>query len=814
VKTAPLRAAARIASRNARRHRRRSILVVVMIALPVALVSATATVARTTVSTAGDAVAGTMGRADLILSTGHTVDSAELTIDLPRGSEVVVTHFEELSVILRAELFAVTMLEPDAGLDSPVLDGLYELESGRAPRAAGEVALHADVLSGFEARIGSEVILAGHSLTVTGLARAPQDLDHQIAVVGPGTLGKGEFSNVLIELPNEADVTAVAKLVRPLPGSVRLRRDLARAVVNDAGVYEVASLAGGILALFGTGLVAAAAFVVGARRQLRELGMVGAIGGEPRHVRAVVWLGGTTLGLAGGVLGAAAGVGLAYAVRPFLDQLVGRVVGPVEVNVFVLVAAAAMGTLAATAAALAPARAAGKMSAVEALAGRTPPPRPPGRVAALGVLVLAAGGGITAWGTVGDYGVLVAAGLVGMLVGILLAIPMLVSFVGKVANRLPTTARLAARDAARHGRRTGAAVAAAVIALGAPVAIATYSLSEETFERQSPRLGPDQLLVGGLTELPVDETDAVVTAVETSFPDAVVAPLYRAVPAGRHGSTNSVYALGAVEESTNTVYGWELFIAGADALRAVHAETGIEALDDGKAVVLGGYTTDGDVVTVSVPGRRGREERVEKVPAVAVDSPAYFNESIPRIVISDETARGIGLRPELAHHLLTAPAPLSGEQIDRARAVDADHPGFYVFSADDYLPEYALARTAATAASIPLALAVLGVAVALVVSESRRSHQILVALGAGPLTHRKLVAATAALLAVITGLLAVPAGVLPTVVVQLASGAGRPLVVPWPTIAIILLATPFLSAAIAGLAARSPKLESLVTPGT
>ena len=103
---------------------------------------------------------------------------------------------------------------------------------------------------------------------------------------------------------------------------------------------------------------------------------------------------------------------------------------------------------------------------------------------------------------------------------------------------------------------------------------------------------------------------------------------------------------------------------------------------------------------VSVPRPRGRGERIERVPALAVDSPAYFNESMPRIVISDETARRIGLRPELAHHLLTAPASLSAEQIDRARDVVADHPGYYVFSADDYLPEFALARTAATAASV------------------------------------------------------------------------------------------------------------------
>lgn len=86
------------------------------------------------------------------------------------------------------------------------------------------------------------------------------------------------------------------------------------------------------------------------------------------------------------------------------------------------------------------------------------------------------------------------------------------------------------------------------------------------------------------------------------------------------------------------------------------------------------------------------------------------------------------------------------------------------------------------------------------------------AVGAGSLTHRKVVAATSALLALITALLAVPAGFLPTVVVQIASQAGRPVVVPWMTIGIVVIVTPLLSAAAAALVARTPKLGSLLNP--
>lgn len=268
---------------------------------------------------------------------------------------------------------------------------------------------------------------------------------------------------------------------------------------EERALWEALTFVAGALALFVTGLIAAAAFVVGARRQLRELGLVGAIGGERRHVRAVVLLGGTTLGLVGSVIGALLGILSAYLSHPLLDNLVGHVVGPIEFNFVVVIGTVAMGTGAAALAALAPARAAAKLSTVDALAGRCGAPRPSGRVAGAGLVVVVAGSVLTAWGTQTDHDLLLAGGLIAMLSGFLFSIPLLVALVGRVATRLPVTGRLAARDAARHGRRTGAAVAAAAIALSVPVAVSTYSSSVETFKRRTP-LGHDQLLIGEMEE--------------------------------------------------------------------------------------------------------------------------------------------------------------------------------------------------------------------------------------------------------------------------------------------------------------------------
>lgn len=810
MKMSALRATARIAWRGGRRHLRRSSLIFVMIGLPVALVAAGATIARTSVTTPREEIAGTMGLADIVFVAPSDARAKRFERSLPDGSEVVTIRGEDLPSIQDGKLGYTALVEPDVGIGSPIFEGHWELGSGRAPRAANEVAIQEDLLEGFKATIGDEVDLGGYELTVVGTALYPQALDHGLAVVGPGTLRAGTpISRVLVDLPAGQNVGGLDRFVQDVGLT---RQEVGDVVVSDAAVWDAVSLVGGVLALFGTGLIAAAAFVVGARRQLRELGIIGAAGGEPRHARAVVLLTGTKLGLAGSLMGCAVGVGLAYAVHPYLDGLIGRVVGPVETNPLVLVGAVLMGTLAATVAAFGPAHSVAKLSVTEALAGRTAMPRPPGRVAALGALVLGGGAAVTAWATVSDSNVVLVGGLIAMLLGVLFAIPMLVALAGKLASRLPLSPRLAARDAARHGRRTGAAVAAAVIALAIPIAVGTYSLSEETYERQSPRLGDDQLYFGTPDQGAAVEPESLAGDVKATFPDALVVPLRRAViPAKRSGSQPlAAVAFGVTDDTPDTVFGFDLFIGDSDLLRSIHAESGEEALAQGKAVVLGGFGTENGFVRVVTPSQR---QRGVKVPAASVSSPSYFLESIPRIVISEDTASRLGFEQEdLSQFLLTAPRSVSSEDIELARGIAAKHPGFHVLSAEDYLPRFALVRAAVTGASVPLALAILAVAVALVVSESRRSHQILAAVGGGPLTHRKVVASTSTLLASIAAVLAVPAGILPTLVVQASSAAGRPLVIPWATIATVLFVAPLASGTLSGLMSRSPRLGSILNP--
>lgn len=808
------RVTATVAWRTARRNRRRSLLVLAMVALPIALVTATATTARTIVGSPEDEVSATMGAADLLLSIGDRFDRERVLRKLPPGSEVVTVKTVFTDLVADGELRYASLAEIDGSLENPIFGGLYDLSAGRSPAQAGEAAVNQAVLDVFAAEIGGKIRLGERTLTVTGVVRT-RDLDQLVAVVGRSTLKTNDASAVaLIDLPVNADTDEAIGTFNA--HGVTTRSSIAEMAAEDANVWDAVSLVGGVLGLFATGLIIAAAFVVGARRQLRQLGIVGAVGGDRRHVRAVVWLAGTTLGLFGGVIGSAVGVAIAVAIHPHLDRI-GRLVGPLDVNVLVLLAAVVMGVAAATLAALSPARSAGRLSVMAALGGRSAPPRPPGRIAGAGLMVLIGGGAITGWATLRDQNTWLAAGLVAMLTGILMWIPMLVSLTGRIASSLPVTGRLAARDAARHGRRTGAAVAAAVIALAVPVAVATYSLSEETYERRQPRLGPDMLLIGQISDVSEHgAADLIASQVASTFPEALVVPLTQATlrrnPGGRGLAVSAFGAKEVHRPGVSTISSWPLFIADEEVLHAVHAERAVAVLDAGKAAVLGGFETNKGFIRIHIP--RGRSQRSVRLPALAVDSPAYFNESLPRMVISERTADELGLSAHVAQHLVTFPRSIARDDLDRARSVVANEVGFFVNSNEDYLPRYAAGRSAVTAATVPLGLAVLAVAVALVTSESRRSHQILVAVGADRAAHRKVVAATSGVLAVIAGLLAIPAGILPTMIVEAASQAGRPLIMPWGTVGIVVILAPLLSATVAGLLARTPKLGTLLTPST
>jgi putative ABC transport system permease protein len=755
----PMRAVARIAWRQARRNPWRSALVAIMVALPIAALAGTAVAIQTIIPTAPQVVAETMGSADILVQ-GFSEDLVPDTLlhELPKGTRVTSGISLYSQDIVRGSVVYLPVDEFSTPVDKAPLRGIFAVLDGRAPAARGEVALDPRSLAAYGARIGHDIKLedAGLTLHVTGTLVAPGHITESLAVVGAGTLARNSgagFMGFWVDLPAGSPVDqATAILARdPRASLIQTRSDVAHMDDRAGAIANGAAFGAAALALFGTGLITAAAFVVGARRQLRMIGLIGAQGGDARHVEAAVLFGGVMLGLAGSLAGLAVGILGAFAVHPHLARIAGRLVGPVRVPVLPLLGSVVLGTLAATVAAFGPARSAARLSTLEALAGRTRPPRRPGRVAAGGLLGVAAGVGLTAWGTIGHAGAVLSAGLVLMVGGFLLAIPMLVTGIGRLARYLPTFPRLAARDLARNGRRTGAAIAAATIALALPVALSTMTLSDEATQQRIPYMAPDQLSVsvaapGPGTGEQQRRAQEIVAELRAAFPDALIVQLVAARAAGRDPSSDGgesvIYASGGqvVRQGTSYRPGGVLWIGGPNLLRAFHAENGIRALAAGKVVAVGPGGTDGGLVHLDNNAGLPSMD-LPAVEAGATRFASLTNSGDYDYVISPAAAARAGLVPfhpadQSVQLILRAPTSLSKADVERAKAVAARQPGASVLSLEDLGSHSGFARTIMLLAGAAVALAILAVALALLGAESRRDRAILVAVGAEPRMRR------------------------------------------------------------------------------
>jgi len=579
------------------------------------------------------------------------------------------------------------------------------------------------------------------------------------------------------------------------------------------------SFAAAAIALFGTCLIAAAAFVVGARRQLRTLGLVSAVGGEPRHVRATVLLGGIVLGLVGSSVGIVIGIGAAFVIHPHLDQFTDRINGPLRFPILPLLGAVALGTVASALAAYAPARSAAKLSTVEALEGLTPPAKAPGRLAVAGLAIAGAGAVAVAWATSAHSDPVLAVGLIAMLSGLLIAIPLVITWIGRGAGHLPTAPRIAARDLARRGRGAAAALAAATIALALPIAVGALTLSQDASERQVPFMAADQLSIGffdGLVKPGPGDSDQLVHDVRAAFPGSVVVRLQ---PAAQGDLLIS--AKGPLVESQGQSFRamGNLLIGDADVLRAFHSEDGIPALERGEVVAIGPDSIDGGVVHLALPGRTSGSPRLIDLPAVEAGATRYasLGSGGYAYVISPSTAAHLGVtvskssasNPSL---VLRAQGDLTGDEIQRARDVASRFPGASVYSEKDLGSHNGPGRWAFATAGAVLALAIVAVVVALMAAESRKDRAILAAVGASPRTRRALAGASAWVVAAVAGALAVPAGFAPVVVFRIAQARDYPIIVPWAAIAVALLLVPVTAGLVAAAGSREPKAARLLRP--
>ncbi|MGH9230083.1 MAG: FtsX-like permease family protein, partial [Acidimicrobiales bacterium] len=360
------RVPARLARREARRRPWRTLLMVALIGLPVGGAVGTAVVLRTTTRTVADERSANWGRADDVVFADAAAEDRlgpALRDAYPPGSRfVTIRTGPDALVDQSGRLHSIHV--SNRPWDEPLLDGTAHLLDGRAPRRPGEVVLNGAALDAIDAELGDEVelFLLGPVEIVGRLRDEATTGPQAVTARGPAPHPDANV-RVFVDIPGGVPATPdVAALMaveafsewgaaggepfRWAAGEVRNKVSTTYAAV---GVVLVV-----------TAIVASAAFAVGARRQLRTLGVLSASGAPPAALRRAVLLQGTVTGAVASALGAALGLAGAAVAVPLVEDAIDRTLPALRVHPLDLAAPLALGIAAATAAAWMPARSAGR----------------------------------------------------------------------------------------------------------------------------------------------------------------------------------------------------------------------------------------------------------------------------------------------------------------------------------------------------------------------------------------------------------------------------------------------------------------------
>ncbi|MEU8382573.1 FtsX-like permease family protein [Streptosporangium sp. NPDC048865] len=851
-------AALRLSRREIGRARGRSALIMVMIGLPVLLLTAGVTWKATENVDAREGLDWNIGAADAAVrdtTNGEPVrQSADgvlffdakgtgpggferreptereiLTLFGP-GSRVTASRGSWTGYQVAGAYREADLREID--LRDPLTAGMYGLLAGRLPVAQGEVA----VSPATSLPPGSVFTMVGKgAVTVVGVVEPRRAPGHPEIVAPPGTVLDGRRATTLwlVDTPAPVSWQRVREINRH--GVVVI----SRAVLDDpppSGNGPESPLAYGgwkrsDIAMAGLGaifvglevvLLAGPAFAVGIRRRRRELALIAAQGGSPRHLRGIVLADGLTLGLAASLFGAAGGIGIGAVLAPFLHR------GPFEAPFGQIALIVLTGVLSALLAAVVPAVQASRTDVAEVLAGRRGRSVRRRGLPVLGLLLLVASPaavvagaalrGRWLFGQSDTLGML--AGAVLAQLGLILLTPWLVGAAARLAARLPLPFRMAARDAARNRGRTAPAVAAvlAATAVFATVAVVTYS--QNAYHRQ--RYLPDYAM--GST---VVSFHAPNPAIWREIKRATVSALpgVPLIEAGRltGPGSNPVHVVlqPGCEKNCRAPFAGMLRqppVGGADLVRYFLRRpdpVAEAALAAGKAVVLDPrMVRGGKLVFTTELGKRTSHS----VPAV-VRRPA--GEPLVTAVLPVSLAAEIGLT--VGYDTLIADPAASRttpEQEERLRAVIRDVSASAVVTVERGFQD----RLAPTLLVFALGAAVLVLggtfaATGLAAAEGRPDRATLAAVGATGRAQRLLVAGQAAFVSglgvaggVAVGVAFGVVGVLSTatyrgmiaVIPGHPLGTGSPAVdVPWLLLGGVLAGLPLLTALLAGLCVRT-----------
>ena len=375
----------------------------------------------------------------------------------------------------------------------------FAVRSGRAPQGPEDVVVDAATARREGIRVGDRLRVQGNaskSLVVTGLAGFGDEdglPNSTVALVSPATaqdiVDVDGYSELLVRADRDSTVST-ARLADDVAASIGDGFDVTAARDTAAARNQLGYLRLTLFVLAGAALVVGAflianTFAIVVTQRTRELALLRAAGATGRQVFWSVLGEAVVVGLAGGGVGALAGIGAAAGLRGLADGIgvplpdTALVIEPGTLLLGVLV-----GLVVTVVSAVVPARRAARISPVEAM--RTGDIASGGRAGRRRTIVGITAAVLTvasAWfGLAGDGdAVLVAAAGVLLLVTLVLLgpvlAPRLARFVGAPLARLGVPGRMAARSAARAPRRTAATMTALALSLGLVVFMGSLAAS-------------------------------------------------------------------------------------------------------------------------------------------------------------------------------------------------------------------------------------------------------------------------------------------------------------------------------------------------
>ena len=796
------------------------------------------------------------------------VDGTTLDELLPPGSRSI-GYRSEFSRVLRTPAGERSSVDV---LDLPMADRLtspiFQVTSGRAPERAGEVFITRQVASDLDVGVGDTIRLERPedlTWTVVGIGERRAWWDSKTVVIGPGTafpwrdISTGYSTRtVLVDLPAgvtgplPAALSRFPKGVEFAPGVVPpgvLGGTFTESATSDASGKVAWSWVIGAVALTVVGIVIAAAFAAGARRQLTMLGRLAANGASPATLRRVLFLQGTWTGL----LGVALGLGLAAAAlaagAPHVDNLLNRDVDSYTLRLADLIPIVVLGVTASTLAALVPARTTARIPVLAALAGRRPLLPVPRLLTVTGMAVGAAGLGLLGLAALGAnsgeggtvWALTAVIGGVAILLGACAVAPGYVSVLEPLAARLRGSSRLAARSLARQRTRTGAVVSAVCATSALAIGASALVLSADAKDAAEPQwMRSDEVHLSAQATGPIGE-EAGPEYRPVDVPDDYVRELRAVIPGTEVHHIEQVGVPGAGQNARWEVrefvpvepvsegeayldlmsgpYPQFAAIADDELLGLYDFPAGVaQALEDDGIVALG-YVPVGGTATVALVAEEygdpdtGEQPKVREMlppfPVRIVPDGDFPVGPMPRVLVTPSRAEALGLAPSGRLTVLRAPGPLS--DADRAAlqdisddyrdlALNAQRPGDEIVSVN-FNVSYPigtlnprLVEALLTAAALVLSLFVVAVSLALAAAETRDERDVLVVIGAPPPTMRHTSGHKALLLAMMGAALAVPVGFLPVSVFIAAGDNGLPLVFPWRVVLLLVVAVPIVAA--------------------